>query len=91
MPRLATPWLDELRGKDFLPDRDDWLGPDLRQAVASLSRRQKEVMFLRYVREVSQAEAAEILGVVQQRVSALEKSALGQIRTILSSRNTSKR
>ena len=82
MGRQGTPWAEILQG-DWLPESHEWLGPRFARVLPGLTKRQKGVLYLRYVLELTQAEASEILGVNQQRVSAIERQALARLRTLL--------
>ena len=52
----------------------------LRQAIDALPDRERQVIFLRFYKNLTQDRTARILGVSQVQVSRLEKSALKQIR-----------
>ncbi len=80
--RQGSPWAD-LKDRDFLPPHDAWLGPGLAPFLASLTIRQKQTLYLRFVLGLRQAEAAEVLGVNQQRISAVERQALSKLKTLL--------
>ena len=80
----GTLWA-ELKGKDFLPPNDEWLGPLLAPILRALTQRQRQVIYLRFVLELRQAEIAKILGVNQQRVSTVQRQALGKFRIDLPS------
>ena len=55
----------------------------LREAVASLSQRERLVIDLRYFRDLTQQKTAEIIGVSQVQVSRIEKKALEHLRTCI--------
>lgn len=80
--RQGTPWTD-LKDRDFLPPHNDWLGPGLTPILASFTIRQKQVLYLRFIVELRQAEAAKVLGVNQQRISAIERQAVSRLKTLL--------
>jgi RNA polymerase sporulation-specific sigma factor len=52
----------------------------LRQAVESLSERERMVILLRYYRNFTQERASRVLGVSQVQVSRLERKALDHLR-----------
>ena len=56
---------------------------DVRQAVASLEPLQRQVILLRYLRDLTQQNTARILGVTQVQVSRLEKRAIARLRETL--------
>lgn len=66
-------------------DGDDKLfaGVSVRQALSGLPERDRRVLFLRFFREKTQAEVAQMLGVSQVQISRLEKHALDRIRRLL--------
>ena len=55
----------------------------LRQAVASLSDRERQVVELRYFRGLTQDKTAKILGVSQVQISRMERKAVERLRKIL--------
>ena len=55
----------------------------LRTAMDTLDETQRQVLVLRYFRDMTQQKAAQILGLSQVQVSRLEKKAVAQIREIL--------
>jgi RNA polymerase sigma-70 factor (sigma-E family) len=84
----ANWWRRRWRGEvptDALPDRAD-AGPDLelresvRTALASLPRRQRAVIVLRYVEDLSVTETAAILGCTSGTVKSQTAKALGTLR-----------
>ena len=52
----------------------------IKKEIGSLADREKQVIVLRYYRDMTQQEIAKILGVSQVQVSRIEKRALEQIR-----------
>lgn len=56
---------------------------DVRQAVALLEPLQRQVILLRYLRDLTQQNTARILGVTQVQVSRLEKRAMARLRETL--------
>lgn len=55
----------------------------LRQAVESLPQREREVIFLRYYKDLTQERAARVLGISQVQVSRVEKKAVTALRALL--------
>ena len=55
----------------------------IKQAVASLSEREKNILSLRFYGGKTQTEVAKQIGISQAQVSRLEKSALSQIKNYL--------
>lgn len=55
----------------------------LRQVLNKLDERSQQIVYLRYFREKTQTEIADILGISQVHVSRLEKKILQLIRTML--------
>ena len=56
---------------------------DVRQEVAPLEPLQRQVILLRYLRDLTQQNTARILGVTQVQVSRLEKRAIARLRETL--------
>jgi RNA polymerase sporulation-specific sigma factor len=56
----------------------------LREGLAHLEEREQQVLLLRFFRDKTQTEVAEILGCSQVQVSRLERRAIEQIRRIMS-------
>lgn len=56
----------------------------LRQAVEGLEPRLRQVILLRYMRDLTQQRTADLLGLTQVQVSRLEKKARAQLRAVLS-------
>lgn len=52
----------------------------IKKEISNLGEREKQVILLRYYRDMTQQEIAKILGVSQVQVSRIEKRALAQIR-----------
>lgn len=62
-------------------DDSNWLGEiALKEAIRSLSDREKKILTLRFMRGKTQMEVSEEIGISQAQVSRLEKSALQKIR-----------
>ncbi len=55
----------------------------LAEAIAALSPLQRELVYLRYERELSQTETGELLGMTQVQVSREEKRTLRRLRELL--------
>lgn len=56
----------------------------LRDGLALLEEREREILMLRYFRDMTQMEVARLLGISQVQVSRLERRALARIRSYLS-------
>ena len=56
----------------------------LRAAVEALPERERQVIALRYFRNLTQDKAAKVLGVSQVQVSRIERKAMERLRSILS-------
>lgn len=56
---------------------------DLRQAIAALPERERQVIALRYFRGFTQERAARVLGVSQVQVSRIERRAVERLRKAL--------
>ena len=52
----------------------------LRQAVAQLKERERQVISLRYFRGLTQEQTAKIIGVSQVQISRIERRAVGELR-----------
>ena len=55
----------------------------LRTAAAALPERERQVLQLRYGRDMTQVKAARVLGVSQVQVSRLERRAIARLRALL--------
>lgn len=55
----------------------------LRAAMDSLSKKQKDLLYLRYWQSMSQAEVAKILGTTQQSISYQERKILSLLKKFL--------
>jgi RNA polymerase sporulation-specific sigma factor len=55
----------------------------LRGAIDCLPEREREVIFLRFYKNLTQDRAARVLGVSQVQVSRLERRAIGHLREVL--------
>lgn len=52
----------------------------LKDAMKRLTKREKEILYLRFYKGKTQMEVADIIGISQAQVSRIEKSALGHIK-----------
>ncbi len=55
----------------------------LREAVAALPERERQVIALRYFRDMTQDAAARVIGVSQVQVSRIERRAIARLRELL--------
>ena len=71
---------------DILPDKNgvDLEALDVQIALSNLSEKEKRVIILRYYRDHTQKETAEILKCSQAQASRLERQALDHLRQALS-------
>ncbi|MFQ9148709.1 MAG: sigma-70 family RNA polymerase sigma factor [Eubacteriales bacterium] len=72
----------------FLPSGDDELDSltdrlALKEAIRSLPPRQREIIVLRYFRDMSQQQTADLLGLTQVKISREEKKIFEQLRQSL--------
>ncbi len=69
--------LDQLAGVG----QDDWLDNlNLKEVIAKLPQREKQVILLRFYQDKTQNEVAALIGLSQVQVSRIERSALKKIR-----------
>lgn len=73
--------LELLPGDD--PEERITLRMDLQRALETLEPRLRQVIVLRYLRDMTQQRAAALLGITQVQVSRLEKRARGRLRELL--------
>lgn len=73
--------LELLPGDD--PEERITLRMDLQRALEALEPRLRQVIVLRYLRDMTQQRAAALLGITQVQVSRLEKRARGRLRELL--------
>lgn len=73
--------LDKLPQEDKQDDMLDVM--ELRSAISTLPEREKKVIMLRYFRDMTQAEVAEMLGVSQVQVSRIENKIMQTFRSKL--------
>jgi len=81
---------DEMVLEDFLGDTDgDYDTVEnrllLKDMMAGLEPRQRQILYLRYVEGLSQSMVGEMLGISQMHVSRLERRTLADLRTAISS------
>lgn len=74
--------------EDVLPSSDNEIDTltdklALREAIRSLPPKQREIIALRYFRDLSQQQTADILGLSQVKVSREEKKIFEQLRKLL--------
>ncbi len=74
--------LSDLLGDEGMEDRA-CMYLSLRDAIRTLPEREREVLDLRYSRDMTQQQAARVMGVSQVQVSRLEKRAVQRLREIL--------
>ncbi|MFP5527497.1 sigma-70 family RNA polymerase sigma factor [Peptococcus simiae] len=58
---------------------------DLKEAMEHLDMQERQVIYYRYVEDLTQTKIADILGVSQMQVSRLEKNSLNKIRQFMKS------
>lgn len=73
-----------LSGHDMVADTET--SHDLRSAIRQLSRRQQQVIELRYLRDFTVEETAEILGIAKGTVGPTTTAALRRLREIMTER-----
>jgi RNA polymerase sporulation-specific sigma factor len=72
--------LDQLSGQK----QDDWFDHlTLKEVIAKLPDREKEVILLRFFQDKTQNEVAALIGLSQVQISRIERSALKHIRELL--------
>ena len=60
---------------------EDWINEiHMKEAIKSLSERDKEILILRFMKGKTQMEVAKEIGISQAQVSRLEKNALDKIK-----------
>lgn len=84
-PDNELPFLSIYSSENEIPDIDDDKGKinELNRALESLSCRQKEVIYLRYVSELSYEEICQVLDLNYQSVRNLVHRAIEKLRKIL--------
>lgn len=79
---------DPITLMDQIADEEDnkWFDKlALKEAITSLTERERLIVYLRYFRDQTQSEVAERLGISQVQVSRLEKKILKQIKSEMTS------
>ena len=74
--------IDNIKTVDKTEDMIDKIM--LKELIANLEERDKKIILLRYYRDKTQSEVAEILGVSQVQISRLESKILAYLKTKLS-------
>ena len=70
--------MDQVSGTE---SDDDWLNEiSIKETIKNLSRREKQILTLRFLQGKTQMEVAEEIGISQAQVSRLEKGALKKIK-----------
>jgi RNA polymerase sigma factor (sigma-70 family) len=75
---------ERFNGHDMVADTET--SHDLRNAIRQLSRRQQQVIELRYLRDFTVEETAEILGIAKGTVGPTTTAALRRLREIMTER-----
>ena len=55
----------------------------LKSAIDALPEREKKIIMLRYFRDMTQSEVAEIIGVSQVQISRIENKAVSEMKRLL--------
>ncbi|HEY8362955.1 MAG TPA: RNA polymerase sporulation sigma factor SigF [Tissierellaceae bacterium] len=75
-------YIDQLNDEDHL--QSQWLDKiALKEALSRLAKLERQIIILRYFKEKTQTEIANILGITQVQVSRLEKKILTKIKNLL--------
>ena len=74
---------DPLMRPDNSPDPSYWDSQALWESIRRLDRPDQEIIYLRYFLELSEAEAAQALGIAQGTVKSRLHRAIGRLRSIL--------
>ena len=70
--------LDRLPAAD---DQDDLIEKmQLKSAIAALPERERKIIFLRYFRDMTQSEVAEVIGVSQVQISRIESRIVSEMK-----------
>ena len=77
---------DDMVLEDFLGNSDEEYDAVenrilLRDSMATLAERERQILYLRYVEGLSQSMVGEMLGISQMHVSRLERKSLANLRT----------
>ncbi len=78
--RLAESPLSSYDAPTAAPDTD--LRLTLEQALGRLTTRQRTVLVLRYFEDLTEVQAAEVLGIGAGTVKSITRQALGRLRTL---------
>ena len=70
--------LEDLLGVDFTPEINEKIA--LRQAIEKLPSEEREIIFLRYFKNLTQSETGRALGMTQVTVSRKEAKALTKLK-----------
>ena len=73
---------------DLIADKEDGIGKitdkiALSEAIGNLSKEKRDIIYLRYFKELSQAQVGKILGMTQVKVSREEKKIIEELRKAL--------
>lgn len=74
--------LGDMIGEDGMEERT-CLYLSLQEAIHTLSPREQNVLMFRFVRDMTQQQAARLIGVSQVQVSRIEKKAIEKLRNLL--------
>jgi len=74
--------LGDMIGEDGMEERT-CLYLSLQEAIRTLSLREQNVLTFRFVRDMTQQQAARLIGVSQVQVSRIEKKAIEKLRNLL--------
>ncbi|MCG0275008.1 MAG: RNA polymerase sporulation sigma factor SigF [Thermosediminibacteraceae bacterium] len=75
-------YIDQINDDDHL--QSQWLDKiALKEALSRLDKLERQIIILRYFKEKTQTEIANILGITQVQVSRLEKKILTKIKNLL--------
>ncbi len=73
--------LEDFIGVDFTPELNEKIA--LKQAIDTLPELEREIIYLRYFKNLTQTEVGRIMGMTQVTVSRREAKALAKLRTEL--------
>lgn len=73
--------LEDLLGRDFTPEINEKIA--LKQAIQKLNFEEREIIMLRYFKNMTQSETGRALGMTQVTVSRKEAKALSQLKVLL--------
>ena len=73
--------LEDMLGRDFTPEINEKIA--LKQAIEGLPREEREIITLRYFKNLTQTEAGRVLGMTQVTVSRREAKALMHLKEVL--------